>query len=217
MASLLYFTTVILLHRPFLPTASHQTACLHIVTQIELLLLEHEKVFGFGRITYLMAYCIYTAASVSLADVKAGDPGAVRRMQTFLRALQGGLATCPVLQRSLDIIAIGLKPDNQATVSSRTAQVNANPADSGFAHSLHTTLQPDQNETMLAQDFGLGQQYVPSQSTADLLPAFLFPQSPLTAPAPWDHTSDYPDPFNFLENFPEARFAGLPEDWFASS
>jgi hypothetical protein len=51
-----------------------------------------------------MAYCIYTGASAIIQDVKSGNLDANSNMTTFLRALQGGLATCPVVQRSLDII-----------------------------------------------------------------------------------------------------------------
>jgi hypothetical protein len=54
--------------------------------------------------TYLMAYCIYTAASAMIQDVKAGDLDTTAKMRTLLRALEGGKATCPVVQRSLDII-----------------------------------------------------------------------------------------------------------------
>ncbi len=39
-----------------------------------------------------------------IQDVKAGDVAASSKMNTFLRALTGGITTCPVVQRSLDII-----------------------------------------------------------------------------------------------------------------
>ncbi len=51
-----------------------------------------------------MAYCIYTGASVMVQDVKAGELDAEGRMNTFIRALKGGLTTCPIVQRSIDII-----------------------------------------------------------------------------------------------------------------
>lgn len=56
-----------------------------------------------------MAYCIYTGASAIIQDVKGGDQVASRKMETFLRALKGGLSTCPVVQRSLDIINSSLQ------------------------------------------------------------------------------------------------------------
>lgn len=77
-------------------------------------MLLFEKTFGFTRITYLIAYCVYTAASVMVHDVNKGDVDA--KMMTFLRALKEGITTCPVVQRSLDIINNGLKSGvNNAT------------------------------------------------------------------------------------------------------
>ena len=75
-------------------------------------MLHLEKTFGFTRLTYLMAYCVYTAASVMMQDMKAGDFEASIRMQTFLRALRQAIETCPVVQRSLDIITNGLKSES---------------------------------------------------------------------------------------------------------
>jgi len=102
--NLLYYTTIILLHRPFYSAPVHHAACRKASDSVERLLLLLEKTFGFTRITYLMAYCIYTAASAMIQDVKAGDVDASAKMGTFLRALKGGITTCPVVQRSIDII-----------------------------------------------------------------------------------------------------------------
>lgn len=102
--NMLYHTTIILLHRPFWSTSEHHIACRTAADNLEKLLLLLEKTFGFTRITYLMSYCIYTAASVMIKDVKAGDLQANETMQTFLRALKQGIKTCPLIQRSLDII-----------------------------------------------------------------------------------------------------------------
>ncbi len=55
-----------------------------------------------------MAYCIYTGASVMVQDVKLGDLEASRKIQTFLRALKQGVMSCPLVQRSLDIINTSL-------------------------------------------------------------------------------------------------------------
>lgn len=41
-------------------------------------------------------------------DVKGGDTDASLKMQTFLRALREGITSCPVVQRSLDIITKSL-------------------------------------------------------------------------------------------------------------
>lgn len=67
-----------------------------------------------------MAYCIYTAASAMIQDVKAGDLEASTKMSTFLRALKGGVTTCPVVQRSLDIINNSLQASPPQPTSSIT-------------------------------------------------------------------------------------------------
>ncbi|KFY89941.1 hypothetical protein V500_05394 [Pseudogymnoascus sp. VKM F-4518 (FW-2643)] len=107
--NLLYYTTIILLHRPFYSSAVHHTACRNAANSIEKLLLLLETTFGFTKITYLMAYCIYTGASAMVQDVKSGELEAKVKMSTFLRALKGGLKTCPILQRSIDIISNSLQ------------------------------------------------------------------------------------------------------------
>ena len=63
-----------------------------------------------------MSYCIYTGAAVLVHDVKAGDVGASGKLQTFLRALHQGTATCPLLQRSIDIINNSLHGDPSAAI-----------------------------------------------------------------------------------------------------
>lgn len=110
--SLLYYTTIILLHRPFYSTPAHHETCLKAAGSIEKLVLLLERTFGFSKITYLMAYCIYTGASVMIQDVKKGDVDANTKMQTFLNALRQGITTCPVVQRSLDIITNGMRSTN---------------------------------------------------------------------------------------------------------
>ncbi|KAL6251364.1 hypothetical protein RBB50_001573 [Rhinocladiella similis] len=107
--NLLYYSTIILLHRPFNSTLAHHQACRQASNNIESLLLVLEKTFGFTRLTYLMAYCVYTGASAIVKDVRDGDVEATSRMATFQRALQGALSTCPLVQRSLDIINNGLQ------------------------------------------------------------------------------------------------------------
>ncbi|CAK7216506.1 hypothetical protein SCUCBS95973_002821 [Sporothrix curviconia] len=107
--NLLYHTTIILLHRPFYASPVHHAACRQAADHLERLLLLLERTFGFRRITYLMAYCVYTGASVLVQDVKQGcDAAAAAKIQTFLRALRLGVASCPLVRRSLDIITASL-------------------------------------------------------------------------------------------------------------
>lgn len=172
--NLLYRATVILLHRPFISKSSHRSICRFEAEQTEKLLLLLEKTFGFTRLTYLMAYCAYTSASITLQDYRAGLPDAQRRMQTFLRALTAALTTCPVLQRSIDIInnALNERPPAPAStiappsLSTLTSAIRNEPiADDPMALF-------DWGNDISTQDGRLG-----SGDPNVLLPAFLFGDS----------------------------------------
>ncbi|KAK6004300.1 hypothetical protein QM012_009150 [Aureobasidium pullulans] len=117
--NLLYFTTVILAHRPFWSIPAYYNVCISAARSIEKLILLLELTFGLDNITYLMGYCIYTGASAILEDAKKADGAANATMQNYLRALNAGMSRCPLLERSLHIIIKGLKqtappryPDN---------------------------------------------------------------------------------------------------------
>ncbi|KAK9416533.1 putative Zn(2)-C6 fungal-type domain-containing protein [Seiridium unicorne] len=97
---------------------------------MERLLLLYEKTFGFENLTYLMAYCIYTGATVLMQDVKAGNEDASARMKTFTRALRQGLAKCPLLQRSLDNIEKALESTTGPQALPRSSQMPHNSTDS---------------------------------------------------------------------------------------
>ena len=53
--NLLYFTMIILLHRPFYSVPARHMACRKAADNLEKMLLLLENTFGFNRITYLMA------------------------------------------------------------------------------------------------------------------------------------------------------------------
>ena len=102
---------MILLHRPFYSVPAHHATCREAANNIEKVMLLLEKTFGFTRISYLIAYCVYTGASVIMQDVKRGDLDANIKMQTFLQCLRQSTTTCPIVQRSLDIITNGLRSE----------------------------------------------------------------------------------------------------------
>ncbi|KAF9776505.1 hypothetical protein IL306_005288 [Fusarium sp. DS 682] len=112
--SLFFGRTPVLLELPFnhSPDLAHHNACRAAADNIEKLLQLLEKTFGFTRISYLIAYCVYTAASVVMQDVKNGNLDANAKMQTFLHCLRQGTTTCPIVQRSLDIITNRLRSEN---------------------------------------------------------------------------------------------------------
>lgn len=83
-----------------------------------------EKDFGFTRISYLMVYCVYTGACGLIQDVRAGDQAARAKMNTFIRALEGGRTTCPIVQRSLDIITNSLESEIPTTTENTIQAVD---------------------------------------------------------------------------------------------
>ncbi|KAH7381367.1 fungal-specific transcription factor domain-containing protein [Phaeosphaeria sp. MPI-PUGE-AT-0046c] len=114
--NMLYFATIILLHRPF-RTSQHHLECRNASHCLEQLIICLEKSFGTSHLTYLICYCIYTGASVIVLDVNSGDLGASTRMQTFL------------LQRSIDIINNSLAPQSHNLDTFRTCDTtNTNSA-----------------------------------------------------------------------------------------
>ncbi|EXJ70401.1 uncharacterized protein A1O5_06469 [Cladophialophora psammophila CBS 110553] len=102
--NLLYHTALILLHRPFQSSTTCRTICRKASEQVEQLLLRLKNTFGFTRVTYLMAYCTYTAATIAVQDLREGLAGSSQRTRTYLSALTAVKSSCPGIQRSVDII-----------------------------------------------------------------------------------------------------------------
>jgi hypothetical protein len=102
--SMLYFTSVILTHRPFWTVPQNYSICVEASQHIARLVLLFESTFGLDNITYLMGYCIYTGASVSLEEAKKMNNAEHSTLRTFLRALNCGMRRCRLLERSLNII-----------------------------------------------------------------------------------------------------------------
>lgn len=107
-SSLLFYTSIVLTHRPFWHRATHYLACRNAVNSIEKLLILLEATFGFENVSYLIAYCIYTGATVLVQGVRSGDEAARCQTQIFTRALRTGAEKCFLLRRSLKIIEQGL-------------------------------------------------------------------------------------------------------------
>ncbi|KAF5642452.1 pathway-specific regulatory [Fusarium tjaetaba] len=105
---MLYHTTIILLHRPFLNNPACWKACQEASQAVEQLLQLLDNTFGFQRFTYIMAYCTYTAATVVVQDMKSGRPDTTQRFKMFMRALNAITVSCPGIQRSIDILTRGL-------------------------------------------------------------------------------------------------------------
>jgi hypothetical protein len=140
--SLLYHTTVILANRPLWSIPAYYEACIAAAQDMEKLVLLLESTFGLGNITYLMGYCIYTGASAVLEDAKRSHQGVAHPvLRTFLRALNEGMRRCPLLERSLNIIARSLSrtsPDQHhrppSGVDSRSQHSATTTADTAGEH-----------------------------------------------------------------------------------
>ncbi|ENH71392.1 hypothetical protein FOC1_g10007622 [Fusarium oxysporum f. sp. cubense race 1] len=105
---MLYHTTMILLHRPFLNNPACWKACQEASQCVVHLLQLLDNTFGFQRFTYIMAYCTYTAATVVVQDMKNGRPDTAERFKMFIRALNAITVSCPGIQRSINILTKGL-------------------------------------------------------------------------------------------------------------
>ncbi|CEL04563.1 hypothetical protein ASPCAL05691 [Aspergillus calidoustus] len=121
--NLLYYTSVILAHRPFWSSVpAYYQICIDAAQSIEKLILLLESTFGLENITYLMGYCIYTGASAILDDARNGRGTGSAVLRTFLRALNTGMRRCPLLERSLNIIVKELnRPPASPTINATAA------------------------------------------------------------------------------------------------
>lgn len=122
---MLFHTTKILLHRPFWTNASCRTICQEAGKAVEHLLVLFETTYGLTHMTYLSAYCAYTAATVAMLDLHDHIEGSQQRVNTYLRILYGVRTSCPGIQRSIDIIIDGFSrvtPAAPSTMAPATSQ-----------------------------------------------------------------------------------------------
>ena len=190
-----------------------------------------------------MAYCMYTAASVLIYDVKAGDLVATQALETLMRALRCGVATCPIVHRSLDIITSSLKlelPSRLNTPSTSGTQMHTGIGNGLMATSLQEIQSSEPRggvhnmPTALANYGNMGQPNGATTlpdinpmtwnttfpinndlSTRGYLPAFPFTDVPvdLNGLAPSAGQWDG-DAFSLLDCFPENRFEGIEGNWY---
>lgn len=135
---MLYHTTIILLLRPFRTNAICRNACREAAESIESLLLLLERSFGLSKVTYVMAYCAYTAATVVVQDCRDGLPGANEKVDTYMRALNGLRASCPGISRSIDIITRWLQQPHQPVTTGAVSTMEQEQIDDAFLGQMPT-------------------------------------------------------------------------------
>jgi hypothetical protein len=121
--NLLYHTTLILLHRPFVIGAPNLDSsavqksyqiCLAATSAIHDLLSLQVATFSYGHVTYLNAYSAYIAATIAILHYQLEEdhphlspgsmPGEKFGLRFFLGILQKTAKSMPGLNRSVDII-----------------------------------------------------------------------------------------------------------------
>ncbi|OBT70731.1 hypothetical protein VF21_10138 [Pseudogymnoascus sp. 05NY08] len=113
--NLVYHTLLILIYRPFLHStqspqlqAHAQTVCSAQSIIINDLFLLYGRTYNYNIMTYLVSYCIYTAATINVHDIKHSDSvlshEVAARLSVSLRVLESEARQTPGIRRSIDII-----------------------------------------------------------------------------------------------------------------
>lgn len=123
--NLMYHTTLILLHRPYVVSGQARDSdaaqkswkvCRSATTTIYHLLQMYTKTFGFQHITYMNSYCTYTAATTAVyqletseGEPRVSDQVVWTELKFLLDILQRTSTTMPGLNRSINIIRSRIK------------------------------------------------------------------------------------------------------------
>lgn len=118
--SILCHTTLILLYRPFFvwcwdpelrenPLALRaQVVCTEQAADVNGLFRAYGKLFNFQYQSYLISYCVYTAATIDVRLVRHNDKAlaemATTRLAITLRMLETEVRQTPGIRRSIEII-----------------------------------------------------------------------------------------------------------------
>jgi hypothetical protein len=138
--SILYHTMLILIFRPFFmwqwranlrdhPLALRaQEVCTEEAAGVNELIRAYGRLFNFRYQSYLISYCVYTAATIDVRLVHHEDKGlaqnAADRLVITLRMLETEVKQTPGIKRSIDIIRSHL--DQQWVNNSRSLPMDTN-------------------------------------------------------------------------------------------
>ncbi|KAF2160104.1 hypothetical protein M409DRAFT_29401 [Zasmidium cellare ATCC 36951] len=164
--NLLYHSLHIILWRPYLDrpeTASHATnVCINSAQTVHDMFIVYGRTFHWKKMSYLVSYCVYTAATVQVHEMRSTDmrrrQDATKRLAMLLQILESELRQTPGIRRSIDIIKRQLRSwtPNRAP--------NASTADDA-------TIAPGEETTRQGKSsLPLGDQTLQAPSNAALVP-----------------------------------------------
>lgn len=113
--------------------------------------------------TYLVSYCIYTAATINVYEIKFSENGlsnnAVSRLSVSLRVLESEARQTPGIKRSIEIIKQQLSTWNhQSQQRVEPVRRPSNPAPSDFTNVSIVAEQPFLAQGQASRDVDLGTQ-----------------------------------------------------------
>lgn len=129
---------LILIFRPFFGWSLHsklqghalavraQKVCTEEATKVNEFFRQYERAFNFQNQTYLVSYCVYTAATIDIQQIRHEDPvlatAATNRLSTTLKMLESEAKQTPGIKRSIDIIKSHLTQHPQMEAQSAPAR-----------------------------------------------------------------------------------------------
>lgn len=118
--NLLYQTLHVILWRPYMKRSKHaeyaREVCMAKAQTVNELFLLYGSSFNWSKMTYLVSYCVYTAATINVEAMKTSSGAereeAVKRLAISLRILESEAQQTPGIQRSVNIIKKQLRSWN---------------------------------------------------------------------------------------------------------
>ncbi|KAL3456018.1 fungal-specific transcription factor domain-containing protein [Aspergillus heterothallicus] len=182
--NILYHTMLILIFRPFFTWRWHsklrdhplalraQQVCTDQTIAVNELFRTYGRLFAFQYQSYLVSYCVYTAATIDVRlmqhDDKAVAEMAAGRLTITLQMLETEVKQTPGIKRSIEIIRSHLGPQwaSEAPGSHGTVpggirgwngdQGNAGSVSEGIQHLLHTPVSSSEEQNIYNPSMSAG-------------------------------------------------------------
>ncbi|KAK4936287.1 hypothetical protein LTR10_022815 [Elasticomyces elasticus] len=150
--NILYHTMFILIYRPYFlnkgvglgrdeTLLEHATTvCTREATAVNKIFQAYGRAYANKRQTYLLSYCVYTAATIEVKQVGDPDPAisqaAVERLATTLAMLEEEAKQTPGIRRSIEIIRIRLQKQRQSSQTVEMAPTQQGPIPSALMNAF---------------------------------------------------------------------------------